>query len=246
MKRILVLLWLLLPLPVVVLHYGPGQQWLAKDKAHAIVQQAEQAGKKGDWEQAGQLYASAASLLTEAPADLKLRLDLAQVRARFHNGQAVEAIDSANRLLSQPDMRTMPAEFQREARELAGRIHYYAGWVMRLEGANRDLWLEQVELARQNIRLLAEQSAREGQAEYARQQQENLESAVQLQRLSMTELMARPLPEEGQGMGGQGLSEQMARRRGQRGQGQQPGRGEGDGPPADGAGMDRFQPGSGS
>jgi hypothetical protein len=246
MKRILVLLWLLLPLPVVVLHYGPGQQWLAKDKAHAIVQQAEQAGQKGDWEQAGQLYASAASLLTEAPADLKLRLDLAQVRARFHNGQAVEAIDSANRLLSQPDMRAMPAEFQREARELAGRIHYYAGWVMRLEGANRDLWLEQVELARQNFRLLAEQSAREGQAEYAKQQQENLESAVQLQRLSMTELMARPLPEEGQGMGGQGLSEQMARRRGQRGQGQQPGRGEGDGPPAPGAGMDRFQPGSGS
>jgi hypothetical protein len=107
--------------------------------------------------------------------------------------------------------------------------------------------MEEAELARQNFRLLAEQSDRDGAGEYSAKQQENLESAVQLQRLSLTELMARPLPQEGQCMANQGLSEQMAKRRGQRGKGQRPGTGEGEGEkPAAGAGMQRFQPGSGS
>ena len=247
MKKYLLLLWLLLPLPLVVLHFGRGQKWLALDKAHAFVRQAEAAEKNDDWQQADQNYRDAAKLVaTEDPA-LRLRLDLAQVRTRFRMGDAVAAIDSAERLLNDPAMNSMPVDFQRESRELSGRIHYYAGWVMRLEGASRELWMEEAELARQNFRLLAEQSAAAGDESYSSSQQENLESAVQLQRLSITELMARPLPEEGQCMAGQGLSEQMAKRRGQRGKGKQPGTGENEGEdPAKGAGMQRFQPGSGS
>lgn len=266
MKKYLVLLWLLLPLPVLVLHFGRGQQWLARDKAYAFVKQAEAAEQREDWQQADQNYRDAAKCLTTESRDLKLRLELAQVRTRFRLGDAVAAIDSADKLLDDPSMAAMPADFQRESRELAGRIHYYAGWVMRLEGAKRELWMEEAELARQNFRLLAEQdtssntqSAAPGTTKVSNQgtapgaegssvkQQENLESAVQLQRLSLTELMARPLPKEGQGMAGQGLSEQMAKRRGQRGKGNKPGVGEGENEgPNKGAGMQRFEPGSGS
>ena len=247
MKKYLVLLWLLLPLPVVVLHFGRGQQWLALDKAHAHVKQAEAAELTDDWQQADQHYRDAAKLVATSDPALRLRLDLAQVRTNFRMGEAVKAIDSAERLLNDPAIRSMPVGFQRESRELAGRIHYYAGWVMRLEGASRELWMEEAELARQNFRLLTEQSASEGADDYSAKQQENLESAVQLQRLSLTELMARPLPQEGQCMANQGLSEQMAKRRGQRGKGQQPVPGEGEGEePATGSGMQRFQPGSGS
>jgi hypothetical protein len=247
MKKYLVLLWLLLPLPVVVLHFGRGQQWLALDKAHAHVKQAEAAELNDDWQQADQHYRDAAKLVSTSDPALRLRLDLAQVRTSFRMGEAVKAIDSAERLLSDPAIRNMPVGFQRESRELAGRIHYYAGWVMRLEGASRELWMEEAELARQNFRLLTEQSASQGANDYSAKQQENLESAVQLQRLSLTELMARPLPQEGQCMASQGLSEQMAKRRGQRGKGQQPGTGEGEGEePATGSGMQRYKPGSGS
>jgi hypothetical protein len=245
MKKYFLLLWLLLPLPVVVMHFGRGQQWLANDKAYAFVKQAELAEKKEDWQQADQLYGAAAKCVTTESRDLKLRLELSQVRTRFRMGDAMAAIDGADKLLDDPAMTSMPPEFQRESRELASRIHYYAGWVMRLEGAKRELWMEEAELSRQNFRLLAEQSSADGAKEYSQKQQENLESAVQLQRLSLTELMARPLPKEGKCMTGQGLSEQMAKRRGQRGK--KPGKGEGeDGPPADGAGMKRFEPGSGS
>jgi len=244
MRKYLVLLWLLLPLPVVVLHYGKGQEWLARDRADDFIKQAEAAEKAGNWQLADECYRDADKAIDVADRSLKLRLELARVRTRFHVGEAVSAIDGVDRLLDDAAMSSMPAEFQHEARALAGRIHYYAGWVMRLEGAKRELWMEEAELSRQNFRLLSEQGSASG--DQGRKEREDLESAVQLQRLSFTELVARPLPKEGRSMSGQGLSEQMAKRRGQRGNkpGKQPG--DGEGPPANGAGMQRFQPGSGS
>ena len=242
MKRYLALFWLLLPLPLVVLHFSHGQQWMARDDARALVVRAEAAERAGDWAAADQAYREAAALVGSEDPALKLRLDLAQTRTRFRSGAAVEAIDLSEQLLNDPALATMPAEFRDEARELSGRIHYFAAWVMRLEGAGRELWMEQAELARQNYRLLVEHPAK---PEAVESRQRDLESAVQLQRLSLTELMGRPLPEEGQCMSNQGLSEQMAKRRGQRGK--KPGQGQGQqGPPDKGAGLERFQPGAGS
>ena len=242
MRKYLVLLWLLLPLPVVVLHYGRGQQWLARDHAGDFIKQAQAAEQAGDWRLADDRYRDAEKAVGPEDRGLKLRLELARVRSRFHLGEAVAAIDSADRLLADAAMATMPVEFQNETRALAGRIHYYAGWVMRLEGAKRELWLEEAELSRQNFRLLSEQTG--DSTPTGKKQHEDLEAAVQLQRLSFTELIARPLPREGQCMSGQGLSEQMAKRRGNRGK--NPGKGKGKGKPGNGSGLERFDPGSGS
>jgi hypothetical protein len=266
MRKYFVLAWLLLPLPVVVLHYGRGQEWLARDKAYGFIRQAEAAERKEEWAQADENYRNAEKVARAAGNDMKLRLELARVRTNFRMGEALNAIDGVDKLLDDPAMAKMPIEFQQEARALAGRIHYYAGWVMRLEGAKRELWMEEAELSRQNFRLLSEAGSSaaganrtaDGQADSGsapaaspataklnQQRKEDLESAVQLQRLSLTDLMARPLPEEGRSMSGQGLSEQMAKRRGQRGK--QPGQGPGgEEPNSSGAGADRFQPGSGS
>lgn len=239
MKRYLALFWLMLPLPLVVLHFSHGQEWMSRDNARALVIRAEAAEKSGDWKAADEAYREAAALVGTGDPALKLRLDLAQTRTRFRTGAAVEAIDLSEQLLNDPGMAAMPPEFRDEARELSGRIHYFAAWVMRLEGAGRELWMEQAELARQSYRLLVEHPAATGEGETRRR---DLESAVQLQRLSLTELMARPLPKEGQCMSNQGLSEQMGKRRGQRGK--KPG--SGDGPPDKGAGLQRFEPGAGS
>ena len=245
MKRWLLLLWLLTPLPVIVWHFGPGQQWLARDQAWSLIGRAQSAETQKNWAQAEGLFHEAAAKLGSADPSARMRLDLALVREHYRQGGAVEAIDGADRILSDRQFADQPTDFQREARELAGRIHYYAAWVMRLEGAQHDLWMEEAELARQNYRLLTENGFAAGKSQFAQTQQTNLESSVRLQRMSMSELMARPLPEEGRQMAGQGLSEQMAKRRGQRGN--QPGIGENDeGPPANGAGTTRFPGGPGS
>jgi len=245
MKRWLLLLWLLLPLPVIVWHFGPGQKWLARDLANELIRQAEAAEAQQDYARAEDLLQSAAGLVGDSDHQTKLQLNIAQVRMHYRQGAAVEAIDGADRILADTTFHQQPEPLQREARELAGRIHYYAAWVMRLEGARRELWLEEAELSRQNYRLLTERSMALSETAFTGAQQTNLEAAVRLQRMSLFELMARPLPEEGQGMAGQGLSEQMARRRGQRGN--RPGIGEiGEGPPGTGAGRGRYPGGPGS
>jgi hypothetical protein len=247
MKRWLLLLWLLLPLPVIVWHYGAGQKWLARDQAHGLIRRGWEAESRRDWAESESLFHAAAGLIGNTDPRVRGQLDLGLVRARYRQGGAVDAINGIDRLLTDPGFPNQPVDLQREARELAGRIHYHAAWVMRLEGARRELWLEEAELARQNFRLLTETTRTAGQTTYSELQQTNLETAVRLQRMSLTELMGRRLPEEGQAMSGQGLSEQMAKRRGQRGQGKQPGIGENeDGPPAPGAGTMRFPGGPGS
>ncbi len=244
MKKYLVLAWLLFPLPLVVLHYGRGQQWLAIDRAGDLILRAEEAERAGDWRLADDRYRDADKEIGAGDPALKLRLELARVRTRFRLCEAVAAIDGVDKLLDDAGMAAMPPEFQREARDFSGRIHYYAGWVMRLEGAKRELWMEEAELSRQNFRLLAEQSTTAASSGEATKQKKNLEAAVQLQRLSLTELITRPLPREGRSMGGQGLSEQMAKRRGQRGG--KPGQGRAGDKPGSGGDMKRFEPGQGS
>ncbi len=248
MKRFALFLWLLLPLPIVVWHYGPGQKWLARDQAHVLIKSAKKFEAQKNWAEAEARFTEAANKVGTTDARLKAQLDLALVRARYRQGGAVEAVDRIDSLINEPRFHSQPTDLQREARELAGRIHYHAAWVMRLEGAQKDLWMEEAELARQNFRMLSEETLAAGRTNYSQLQQTNLESAVKLQRMGLVELMAKPLPEEGQAMSGQGLSEQMARRRGQRGKGQQPGIGptEDARDPATGAGTTRFPGGPGS
>ena len=243
MKKYLVLAWLLLPLPVVVVHYGRGQEWLALDRARDLIAQAGVAERAGDWKLADECYRDAAASSGLVDPGVKMRLELARVRMRFREGDAMAAIGGVDKLLDDAGMAAMPAAFRREARDLAGRIHYYAAWVLRLEGAKRELWMEEAELARQNFRLLAEENSEPVPVEEDRARRENLEAAVQLQRLSFTELMARPIPKEGQGMCNGGLSEKMAKRRGQRGKKPSP---SDKGPPSKDGGMNRYEPGMGS
>jgi hypothetical protein len=251
MRRWLLLLWMLLPLPAIVWHFGSGQQWLARDRAHTLLSKAQTAESRLAWSEAETFYREATSHLGPSGANsedkpLKTRLDMAMARVRYRQGGAVDSIDRMDRVLADPDFPKLPEDLQREARELAGRIHYYAAWVLRLEGAQRELWMEEAEFARQNFRMLAETSLAASRTNYSLIQQTNLESAIRLERMSLTELMARPLPEEGRTMVGQGLSEQMGQRRGRRGPlpgiGPQPDVKE----PGNGAGNEKFKPGPGS
>jgi len=245
MKRLILFFWLLAPIPVLVWHYGPGQKWLALDYAQGLIQRAQRCETEKKWGEAEGIYREALDKAGSSEPHLKAQLDLAIVRSRYRQGGAVDAIDGINALINDPKFPAQPSELRREARELAGRIHYHAAWVMRLEGAQKDLWMEEAELSRQNFRMLSEETLAAGKTGYSQIQQTNLESAVRLQRLGLVDLMAKPLPEEGRTMIGQGLSEQMARRRGQRGN--QPGIGpQGPREPGKGAGTDQFVPGKGS
>src|SRR6185295_8184164 len=76
----------------------------------------------------------------------------------------------------------------REAREALGNAQYYTTWLMRLEGAPREEWEPEIDAARQNYKLLAEEAVRTGDAAANERTCEDLESAVRLARMEIKDL----------------------------------------------------------
>jgi hypothetical protein len=83
-----------------------------------------------------------------------------------------------------------------DARGALANAQYYMTWLMRLEGQPADVWEPEIEGARQNYRLLAEQAAARGDAAALKKSQEDLESSIRLARLELSELQGLPLPSQ--------------------------------------------------
>lgn len=207
MKRRLLLLWMLLPVPLIALHYGPGQRLLARDRAGTLSDQAQAAATAGRHAEAAALFREAAQRVGAAEPEAQLRLAVAAARSLAQAGDAAEALDALDQLLADPRIEEH-AGVGEEARELAARTAYHAAWIMRLEGATRDEWLPVAEEARQQYRLLAETGGRAMAGSASR----NVEAAIRLQRMSLAELMAKPLPKDCQGLCNRNLKEKMRKR----------------------------------
>ncbi len=253
MTKKLLLLWLLLPVPLLALHFSLGQRWLIRDQAISLSRQAEHMATNGATTNATALYDQALALL-DAEKEPRLRADLvvASARTRLQAGDAAEALSALDDLLLADTFSELTPQQQTEARELCARSHYYAAWVMRLEGATRDEWLPEAETARRNYRYLTEttlESSPESHDHAA-----NLEAVVEFERLTMTELLARPLPKECQSMCNKKLSDKRKKCK-KPGQCKKPGSGKRkkknkndirDKKPANGAGIVEYQEGMGS
>jgi hypothetical protein len=89
---------------------------------------------------------------------------------------------------------TVDADLLADARSTLGNAQYYTTWLLRLEGEPRDVWEPEIEAARQNYKLVAARAEQAGDAERARVEVENLEAALKLARMDLTELQGLPLP----------------------------------------------------
>ena len=83
-----------------------------------------------------------------------------------------------------------------ESRAALANAQYYSTWLLRLGGASREDWEPEIEAARQNYRLLAEEAAKSGDEKVAAATREDLESAVRLARMDLSELQGLPLPSQ--------------------------------------------------
>lgn len=207
MKKKFLLLWLLLPVPVIALHYGPGQRWLSRDQAARLIAKARDAEKAEKFSMAAACYLEAAAKLGKDEGPAKSRCEIAAARARVGDGEAADALEKLDALMGAESFASLPEDVQAEARDLYASTSYYAAWVMRLEGASREEWAAVANESRQHFRLLAESKATDGHEE-----EKNVEAAVRLERMSMTELMAKPLPKQCQSMANKGLCKKMEKR----------------------------------
>lgn len=123
----------------------------------------------------------------------RFQLRLAQARTRMWTGDLPEAITDLENLLTEAQRGGADKTLQGEVRATLAGGQYYEGWLMRLEGAPADEWLQPVEASRQNFRLLAENTS---DTKLAADYKKNLEATIRLERMDLSELQGQPLPKK--------------------------------------------------
>ena len=138
MKKFLVLLWLLIPVILIVLYYGPGQKFLARDRAADLMAKAHKAEAEKDWVGAVEAYQAVMNEVPEKEKNTRWNIRLAHSRVRMFSGDLPEAMAELDDMLGDLRRDEAPRDLQRQVRSTLGMAQYYAGWLMRLEGAEPD------------------------------------------------------------------------------------------------------------
>ena len=196
-KNLFILLWALAPVALLAYHYGPGQNGLAREDAKASIQAALDFEAGQQWQQAIDAYNEALATLPDTETAKRQQLQLARANARIYVGELPEAMLAMEHLLNET-AKSSDSELESKVRSSLASAQYYTGWLMRLELAEKKEWKEPLEKARQNFRLLAEQTAKTD-ATASEDHQKNLEAVVRLARMDLSEVQALPLPKKCEG-----------------------------------------------
>lgn len=203
-KKWLIVAWLLVPVALLSYHFGPGQKELAWREAIEQRNTGRELEKQGQWEKAIEAYGKAAAAVPttaddrSAAALARDQLRLAQIGAGFNLGKLDQTLLDLRQFIEQIEATYGDdSPLMYDARDLLGRVHYNAMIALRLESAEKPVWMKQWELSRQNFRFLAEHSSprRNGL------DRKNLEAVIK-----SADLPPPPVPPAGGGGGGGGAT----------------------------------------
>lgn len=192
MRGVILAIWVLVPVLAGAYHYGPGQERLKLDAAQDSLSAARAAVAKSEHAQAVRLFTIAIEELPAERLQDSRRIQVERAKSMLLSRQLPSAYDELTLLLPelQSDASTDPALLA-EARETLANAKYYLTWLMRLEGDPREVWEPEIEASRQTFKLLAEETSDPAAKE---RHQKDLESAIRLARMDLSELQALPLP----------------------------------------------------
>ncbi len=196
--RVMVLLcWLMVPVLAGVYHLGPGQEQMVLDEAGEQLRVANRQLQAERWTEAIKSLDNALELLPPDRIDTARRLRIEKAKAQMMAHQLPQAHDELKALVDElQEGDTQDASLLPDARAALASSQYYMTWLMRLEGVPRDEWEPEIESARQTYRLLAEASQAQGDQQAELRYQEDLESAIRLARMDLSELQGLPLPSQ--------------------------------------------------
>ncbi len=234
MKAALISIWLCIGLAGLIFHYGPGQELKKFDAANHQLGEARRLVELEDWGGAIQSYENAIAELPEASEDLVMQLRLEKAKAYLMNEQLPEARLGLESLLDELEQSGQSdSDLGANTRLALAKSQYYVTWLMRLEGLPQTEWEPEIEACRQNYRLLAERALETGDSTEQGLRLEDVESAVRLARIDLSELQALPLPCECKGCKS-GDCKGKGKKKGKRpGKGQKPNEGAGGGDPGE-------------
>ncbi len=195
MRVIFLVGWLMVPVAVAAWHYGPGQEQLLLDDAAGALAAADRLVAQKEFAEAVEKFDEALRLLPPGRTAAARRIRLERAKAQMLAQQLPKAHEDLLNLVEE-----LNADPQAESKLLSAaqtalaNSRYYMTWLMRLEGLSQDSWGPEIEAARQTFRLLAEQAANQADEATAKQRRHDLESAIRLARMDLSELQGLPLP----------------------------------------------------
>jgi hypothetical protein len=189
--------WLLAALGVGVYHLGAGPEKMKLDVAATRLTEAEAAAKAEDFAEAIEKYDLALAALPTDRKDDARKIRLEKAKAQMLAKKLPEAHADlkvlVDELTAEPNA---DAKLLADARSTLANAQYYTTWLMRLEGLGATEWEPEIDAARQNYKLLAEQATDPAAAQKA---SEDLEAAIRLARMELSDLQAMPLPKQCKG-----------------------------------------------
>ncbi len=183
MRKIFTLLWLLFPVAVLYYHFNDGQNQIAREKARvhvAAIRELERA-KEPDWELVIEEYDRlTASLPKNERPRARHQIRLAKAKARLEMLDVVGAITDLTELLQESaQAHGDDAQVTRAVRELLGKAHYYATYLLKTNGAAEEEWRPYAERTRQIFRYLAEHQEPAALAKYEERVEEEFLRTMQ-------------------------------------------------------------------
>ena len=183
MRKFFTLLWLLCPVAAFYYHFNEGQNQIARVKARAhvaAIREAEQA-KEPDWAQIIEEYDK---LSAELPKDeqplVRHQIRLAKAKAQLEMLDVAGAIEDLTELLRESaQTHGEDAAITRAVREMLGKAHYYATYLLKTNGAAEEEWRPFAERTRQIFRFLAEHQEPGALARYQDRVAAEFEKTVQ-------------------------------------------------------------------
>jgi len=211
MRRRLLFLWLLLPVAAEAYHLGPGQDRMRLDDAARLIEEAGLHAERAallartdgdyvaatEWKLAEAAYGDALSLLPDERDAERRRVRLERAKCQMFVSQLPEANAQLVQLVEEMVAdEAADRAVLRDARRTLANSEYYMTWLMRLEGAPREDWEPRIEASRQTYKLIAEELSQGGDAAELKTCKEDLEAAVRLARMELSELQGLPLPSQ--------------------------------------------------
>lgn len=196
MRTFLFVGWLMVPVVVAAWHYGPGQEKMQLDRVAAVLAEADAHAAAGEYALADEKYEEALRLLPPGrPEARQIRLERA--KSQMQCAKLPQAHDDLQALVEEltSDSAADP-KLLAEARAASAGASYYMTWLMRLEGQPREQWGPEIESARQTYRLLAEEAEKQGNGAAAINHKKDLEAAIRLARMELSDLQGLPLPSQ--------------------------------------------------
>jgi len=192
--------WFAIPLLALAFHLTKGRSLAAADRAIVLLARGHEALADARWEQAASAFTAALNTAPEARIDLLAQAATGKAKALIEDGDLYEAVDLLTPLLNSPETaRALPKLRMDEIRATAAEARYYAGYALKLENAPRELWVDELELARQQLRLLATDEATKNPANSQSPYLLNLEQVHRVERETVYELQGRTIPPQCQG-----------------------------------------------